>query len=72
MEQQLERLSVILKVIPASYFYNITITEYGINLQGKFHGDLVKIALNNKFKECGMSANGHAKFKRLEIEITLT
>ena len=74
METQLKKLSRISKIecLNPFLYYSITINEGGIQLQGKFHGELV-LQLTELFGKGKIDGGtGYVNFYRSNIKITLT
>jgi hypothetical protein len=65
------RLAVLLKWFPTT-FYTISIDDYGIQLQGKYNPNSVKIIRAYRFGDASYDDNGYIVFNRGNIKITLT
>ena len=52
-------------------FYSVSATEWGVSMQGAFSTDVTKKAKSLRFSQV-VDDNGYIRFKRDNIEITLT
>lgn len=71
MKTNYRKLGILLQWFPTA-FYSITISEYGIGLQGKFNPKTVLIAKAYRFRQVEFEDNGYLKMVRGNITITLT
>jgi hypothetical protein len=71
MKTQLRKLRLLSKIFDLDDFYNISLYQNKITLQGKFSA-ILSIRLNKLNFIQTINENGFINFKRNNIEITLT
>ena len=71
MKTNYRKLGILLRWFPTA-FYTISISDYDIQLQGKFNPKTVLIAKAYRFRQVEFEANGYLKMVRGNISITLT
>jgi len=71
MKNQLRKLNALSKMIDLSLFYDITVHEYNIQLQGKFHSKTVAALKKIKVTNFGVMSNDYLSANRGSIQITL-
>jgi hypothetical protein len=71
MKDNIRRLQWCLRLFGYKNFYSVGATEYGVTMQGFFSTDVTKKAKSLRFSQV-VDDNGYIRFKRGNIEITLT
>lgn len=71
MKDNIRRLQWCLKLFGYKNFYSVGATEYGVSMQGAFSTDVTKKAKSLRFYQ-EIDDTGYIRFKRGNIEITLT
>jgi hypothetical protein len=71
MKDNIRRLQWCLRLFGYKNFYSVGATEYGVTMQGFFSADVAKKAKSLRFSQA-VDDNGYIRFKRDNIEITLT
>jgi len=71
IEWQFKKLNRIAKVLPLSMFYNVSIDEYSINLQGYYSKD-TGVLVKKYYKHIVIDGNGFISINKNGIHITLT
>ena len=71
MKDNIRRLQWCLRLFGYKNFYSVGATEYGVTMQGAFSTDVTKKAKSLRFSQV-VDDNGYIRFKRDNIEITLT
>ena len=71
MKDNIRRLQWCLRLFGYKNFYSVSATEWGVSMQGAFSTDVTKKAKSLRFYQV-VDDNGYIRFKRGNIEITLT
>ena len=72
MKNNYRRLGVMLRLFNSCGFYCLTIRDSSVELQGRFHSDIVKKAQKLRFKVNINERNGYVELLRGCYTITLT
>ena len=70
MKVQQKRFNRVVKILGVGNFYNVSLTQYHIRLQGTYSPELVKI-LSKHFK-FNLESSGYIEAERGFIQIVLT